>query len=178
MSSSTKSLVFDRSVSRRLHTVSTETAMPYSKLLILRTAGFLQRQSSTGELLPQISEKMLQQLMDKYDHVVVLRQRNTRVKSVELEIPPHAKMTVIDVDIGDVASSMWKVVQILKHEFQVTFNLPQQLRRISWQNIGSFITDERVRTAGTNDHASVGIELDKDLSFQDMANLRSKKSWI
>jgi hypothetical protein len=67
---------------------------------------------------------------------------------------------------------------VLKQQLQVEVKLPRDARRLSWLNIGEFISDDRVRVVGGNDYEKAGVEPDKDLSFNDLAKIRSKKSWI
>jgi hypothetical protein len=147
-----------------------------SKILLVTSIDFLHRRASDNTILPDISEKILEQLEAQYDQTIVLRVVDGN--SAAYTLPMRPNLLICDIDKSSVFESMRRAVLLLKQQCQIEVKMPRDARRLSWLNIGEHISDDRVRVVGGNDYEKAGVEQDKDLSFNDLAKIRSKKSWI
>ena len=177
MSLPTKTLAMDRAAHRGLRHVVSEAkpATTINKILVITSLKFLQRRASDNSPLHEISTKVVEQMLAQYDQIIVF---SLNEKESFSSIPSVPNLMVCIIDRDTVFESMRRVVLLLKQQFQVDVKMPKDPRRLSWLNIGEYISDERVRVVGADDYQKACIEPDKDLSFNDLTKIRAKKSWI
>lgn len=171
---------------RSLHSVSEEKVHVYNKILLITNADFLYRRASDNTVLPELSDKVLDQLEKKFDQTIVLVINDTNEsKCIAFNSQTRPTILLCEINRSDVFTSMRSLVLLLKQRFEIDVHLHQigvnhvnTARRLSWLNIGEYIKDDRVRVVDSNDYDKAGIVVDKNLSFNDLAQIRSKKSWI
>jgi hypothetical protein len=67
-------------------------------------------------------------------------------------------------------------LRVVLSDLGLQFRPIRNPRTVSFLNIQKFVVGD-FTLLGTDDHEKVGLAPDKDLSFQDLANLRRKSAW-
>lgn len=125
-----------------------------------------------------VSATLIEELKQQFGKIILLF---SATGISESPLASYPEITVISLDLGETFNSVKQLLEYFKKELNVKFNLPRQIRRVTWINFDNFIEKESLKDitfVDTHDHGKIHVTTPKDLSFNDLAKMRNQRSWI
>lgn len=148
-------------------------------LLVLDSRLFAKRDVK-AKPTKELSESMLRQASEIYDHVLVL------VTVVHFVRERFSELTrgLPNIEVlysEDVAGGFLNMVETTKQKiisYGIEFKHVRNPREINYLNLHKFVKqDQNLVVAATDEWKKAGLDLDKPLSFNDIAQKRKAKSF-
>lgn len=173
-----KSILDDNARRRPVAHVATvaakkSTAKAFKKLLIVTLPAFFAQRDIKNQVKGTPSVRVMEQIKEKFDTVLVF----ISAKDLESHRDYFAGVDTCVIDATAVTESLERLTRKLMDDYGVEAAFPKNNRTVSWLNIGKYIYDKRVTVVGQNDHAVIGIDPDKEFSFQEMRRQRRRDGW-
>lgn len=145
-------------------------------ILIVTVPTFFLRRNHQGGVMDEISDKTVDAVAH-FDKILVICSVTVYDRMLELE-KRNSKLRLFRVDRNAISSSMQSLTSTLLHDYGVKVMPPQNRREMSWLNLDRYVSDPRVIFVGENDHAKLGLTVDKELSFRELVRKRSDNDWL
>jgi hypothetical protein len=151
-------------------------------LVILGPIFFAKRDKDNKAERPYVrSEIVWQQVEARWDRVVTLMGvDDQRLQQGYQQLVMGDRKIHIDavtVDTTDIGASTQRVIDYLRGR-GIRMALPRNRRTVSWVNLQKFVSaGQSVTFVGEDDHVSIGVEPEKELTFKDLADKRARSGW-
>ena len=173
-------LFSDRASRRKLATGDSvsEIMRPSSgRVLFISNAAFFAQRGKKMETKKEFSEDVLTQLTEKFrgDTVIVAMDPAWDIFEKPLE-DADFDLRIFKHSVGSVGETTQRLIALLKG-LGIRLKRIRNIRTVAPQAIYRFVDDENFIYLEGSDYEKMGIDPDKELTFQDMAKKRERSSW-
>ena len=147
---------------------------PQKVTLITSPMFFLQRDKNWMPRVGEFAETVLEGLLAKRPEGVVMVVLHTSTEWMR-ERMEAAGFRIFLVKEGEASETTIRLKQTLL-DLGIRFRPIRNTRTVSYLNIHKFARNNLV-AVGADDYATLGIEPEKEITFQDMVKKRARKAW-
>lgn len=158
---------------------STNIVTIKNKLIIIRFAAFFSKRSKVGDVTKEFSTKIADSLLKEYNPSQILVLVEPELANFLDNLNSYGFNT-ISVNLNDVLRTTTELITLLtsyRVKLKATTNIKLRARAVSYLNIQNYVIDDSVLFVGEDDYQKLGINQDKDLSFEDFITKRKRDAW-
>jgi hypothetical protein len=153
------------------------------KVLIVYESNFFMKRGPHGDVLGEFSQKLFDEVMNSdWKHIVLLFPKAAYLDALQQAVIANEKrIQLVELDADNVSNTMTSLISTIRLKCKINLQWKPRisLRNVSWLNLGTAIDPRscQIQCVGADDQHCIGLEPDKEPSFQEFANKRSRAAW-